>query len=276
MEVGPLITGCKGLLGAALMAKIPNAIGIDKEFDVAADSTIDYVLSVKPKAIIHCAAYTNVDKAEEEPELCFRINHVGTTKMAVACRYLDIPMIYISTDAVFDGEKDSPYLPEDTPNPKSIYGKSKLEGEKSLSDVEKHTIIRTNWIYGTARSNFITNAIEELKNKIVSRVTIRTIEQKGSPTYVIDLANLILDIYTKGKYDKRIGHFTNEGKASRKEVLTYLAGLFGKAIDFVDYSTYIKVPRPKNSLLENSWYSPHWMNSLRHFVNNPDDIGSVL
>ena len=214
-----LVTGVNGQLGFDVVKEldkrgIPNK-GIDiQELDLTKKSdVIKYVTDLKPICVIHCAGYTQVDKAEvEEIEVrkCFDTNHKATEYIAIACNLLNAKMVYISTDYVFDGIKVGEYDVFDNVNPLSNYGKSKEQGEKAvLNSLDKYFIIRTSWLFGSNGNNFI-NTIIDLGRKKESIDVV--CDQIGSPTYTIDLAFLICEIIDTIKYG--IYHATNEGFCS--------------------------------------------------------------
>lgn len=157
-----LVTGANGMLGQDLCPILEDAgcyvIQTDYEtLDVTDNTAADnFISKTHPDLIIHCAAYTNVDKAESDIEKATLLNAKGTENMALAASKIDVPIIYISTDYVFDGTKNTPYLPDDTPNPKSIYGKTKYEGELAIKKhCKKYYIARTSWLYGIHGKNFV-------------------------------------------------------------------------------------------------------------------------
>lgn len=167
-------------------------------------------MNLRPEAIIHCAAYTAVDKAEEDIEVCYQIN-AGAVKVISECaKELDIKLIYISTDYVFDGTKEGEYVEADLPNPINVYGASKLKGEQYVQDLlEKYYIVRTSWVFGVNGNNFI-KTMCRLGTQLNELNIIN--DQVGSPTYTADLASLLVDMMEKDKYG--IYHATNEGTCS--------------------------------------------------------------
>lgn len=208
-----LVTGVNGQLGYDVVKELEKrehqAVGVDRErMDLTSTEQIkECIETVKPEAIIHCAAYTAVDKAEDEEELCTRVNAIATKEIAKHAKELDIPMIYISTDYVFDGTKDGEYKEEDTPNPINVYGKTKYEGELYVQELlEKYYIVRISWVFGENGNNFIDTMLR-LSNDRDSLNVIN--DQIGSPTYTKDLAKLLVDMIETDKYG--IYHATNDG-----------------------------------------------------------------
>jgi len=181
------------MLGRAVVDELESAdydevAGVDlEEIDITdLERAMSVVTFVEPAAVVNCAAYTDVDGCETETEIAFLVNGKGPTNLAVACREVGARLVHVSTDFVFDGEKDEPYLEEDEPNPRSVYGSSKLEGEKNVSaNLEDHVIVRTAWLFGPDGVNFV--------DKILARAEagekLRVVEdQVGSPTYTRHLA----------------------------------------------------------------------------------------
>ncbi len=208
-----LVTGVNGQLGYDVVKELKQrghqAVGVDrKEMDLTSTEQIkECIETVKPEAIIHCAAYTAVDKAEDEEELCRRVNAIATKEIAEYAKKLDIPMIYISTDYVFDGTKDGEYTEQDTPNPINVYGKTKYEGEVYVQELlEKYYIVRISWVFGENGNNFIDTMLRLAKDRDEINVIN---DQVGSPTYTKDLAPLLVDMIETDKYG--VYHVTNEG-----------------------------------------------------------------
>lgn len=274
-----LVTGANGQLGfdviKALEKRSIDCIGIDKnDLDITDKVAVDnYILKLKPKCIIHCAAYTAVDKAENEIELCYKVNVNGTENIAGACKNIDSKMIYISTDYVFNGQGNEPFEINDNINPISIYGRSKYEGELKVKEyLEKYFIVRTSWVFGINGNNFIKTIIRLGKEKESIDVVC---DQVGSPTYTADLAKLLCDMAESEKYG--VYHGTNEGFCSWAEFAEEImkkANLNCK-INYIPTSAYkAKTIRPLNSKLSkqsiyNSGFKtlPHWKDSLEKFLN---------
>ena len=191
-----LVTGSNGMLGQDLCPILEDedfdVIETDiQNLDITDNNNIDEVFTFyKPDFVIHCAAYTNVDKAEEEKDLAFKINAQGTENIAKACKKFDIPILYISTDYVFDGTKKGKYLPGDKTNPINVYGASKLAGEQAVKQNEKYYITRTSWLYGHHGKNFVETMLS-LKDKEELKVVD---DQIGCPTWTVELSNGIVKI----------------------------------------------------------------------------------
>ena len=217
-----LITGAKGQLGKKLIDVLKTShqlILTDRDnMDITdIDTVIKVAEKEKPDFIIHAAAYTEVDKAEDEPELCRKINSFGTKNIAVVAKENNIKLIYISTDFVFDGQKNTPYNEEDTPNPVSVYGLTKYEGEKYIQEIcEKYFIIRVSWLFGELPNvNKGTNFVETMLKLAKEKTSLSIVaDQIGSPTYTGDLAEIIEKIITLSP-EYGIYHFSGDGECSR-------------------------------------------------------------
>lgn len=275
-----LVTGSNGQLGFDVIRELKNrkidCIGtVRNDFDLTNyEDTEKYILKIKPECIIHCAAYTNVNKAEDEKELCYKVNVIGTENIAKVCRKLNAKMIYISTDYVFDGTKNGEYEVDDIANPLSVYGKSKYEGElKVKENLDKYFIVRTSWVFGSHGNNFVKTMLKLGKERESIDVVC---DQIGSPTYTGDLAKLLCDMALSDKYGTY--HATNEGFCSWAEFAEEImrqAGLSCK-INYVKSSDYkSKAVRPldsrlsKESILENGFgMLLFWEDSLSRFTKD--------
>ena len=206
-----LITGANGQLGTELSKLLPNAILTDaKELDITNEQDVqNFVRSNNIDTIINCAAYTAVDNAEDNIDIATKVNVDGPRNLAKS----GVKLIHISTDYVFDGMGHKPYTPNDTPNPISVYGKTKLAGEKAVSEnADTYAIIRTAWLYSPYGKNFVKTmrALGETKESINV-----VCDQIGTPTYAGDLAEAIVKIIPQlSKENSGIYHFTNEGVCS--------------------------------------------------------------
>lgn len=192
-----LVTGANGMLGQDLCPILEDE-GLEvvetdvHNLDITNIQNIEEVFSAEnPDIVIHCAAYTNVDKAEEDIETARLINAIGTENIAKACKKLDATMIYISTDYVFDGNGTKPYLPTDKTEPLNNYGLTKWEGEEAVrKNLEKYYICRTSWLYGIHGRNFVETMLS-LANKPELKVVD---DQIGCPTWTVELANGIVNL----------------------------------------------------------------------------------
>jgi len=189
-----LITGAKGMLGWALTKELSQEyqlIGIDiEDADITDEEQIKKeIFNISPDIVIHTAAYTEVDNCEKNKELTYRINSAGTENVARAAKLCHAKIIYISTDFVFDGKKDSPYTEKDITNPINTYGKSKLDGERQVQAIyPDHLIVRTSWLYGPHGRNFVDRIIQIADSGQELKIVT---DQRGCPTYTMDLAKAI-------------------------------------------------------------------------------------
>lgn len=273
-----LVTGVKGQLGYDVVKELEKRghqpIGVDRdEMDLVDNEAIrTFIMDLKPEAIIHCAAYTAVDKAEEEVEVCYQVNAEATKVIAQCAKELDINLIYISTDYVFDGTKEGEYVETDTPNPINVYGASKLLGEQYVQELlEKYYIVRISWVFGENGNNFI----KTMRRLGLERDELNIIDdQVGSPTCTADLAPLLVDMMETNKYG--IYHATNEGFCSWYEFANEIfkqSGIEVKTnpITTDQYPTAAK--RPMNSKmskekLNQSGFTllPSWQDALERYL----------
>ena len=279
-----LVTGSTGQLGSDVVKELlkrgystlsPNR----SEFNLCSEDSIrNYILNSNCEAIVHCAAYTQVDKAEDEKDLCIKINATATKHIAKCAKILDIPMIYISTDYVFDGTKDGEYTENDETNPINIYGESKLAGEKYVQEIlDKYYIVRTSWVFNINGKNFIETMLRLSKaNNQLSIVN----DQIGSPTYTKDLSRLLVDMLETSKYG--LYHATNEGYCSWYEFANTIFKLANinidiKAINSNEYASRAKRPMnsklSKDKLIEYGFKPlPHWEDALKDDLIRRGDL----
>ena len=281
-----LVTGVKGQLGHDVMDELAlrgiEGFGVDvAEMDITDRTACETVISQeKPDAVIHCAAYTAVDAAEDNLELCRKINAEGTRNIARVCKAMDIKMMYISTDYVFNGGGERPWEPDDHREPLNVYGLTKYEGEIAVEqNVQKYFIVRIAWVFGVNGKNFIKTMLRLGKEKgAVSVVN----DQIGSPTYTYDLARLLVDMIQTDKYGRY--HATNEGLCSWYEFACEIfrqAGMDEVKVTPVDSDGFpAKAKRPSNSrmskekLTENGFERlPSWQNALERYLKALKDNG---
>ncbi len=273
-----LVTGIKGQLGHDVVNELTGrgieAVGVDiDEMDITDASSVDKVIKeASPDAVIHCAAYTAVDAAEENQELCRRVNVDGPRNIAKVCKELDIKMVQISTDYVFAGEGDNFWKPEDEGRPQSVYGQTKYEGELVVKELlDKYFIVRIAWAFGINGKNFVRTMLNLAK----THDTIRVVnDQFGSPTYTYDLARLLADMVVTDKYG--IYHATNEGTCSWYEFACAIfkeAGVDVKVVPVTTEEYGAKAKRPANSRMDNSKLAengfrrlPAWQDALARYV----------
>ena len=270
-----LVTGANGQLGYDVIKQL-NSVGIDylgtdrESLDITNKEQVTRVISdYNPDAVIHCAAYTAVDKAEDEKDLCYSVNVLGAKYVAEACKQIDAKMVYISTDYVFDGEGDEPFGVTDKPNPINYYGQTKYEGEVEVQKIlDKCFVVRISWVFGCNGNNFVKTMLRLGKERDEISVVA---DQIGSPTYTYDLAKLLIEIIRTDKFG--VYHATNEGYCSWYEFACEIfkqAGVTVKVnpIKTEDYPT--KARRPKNSRL---YKSPlieleNWEDALNHYIKH--------
>ena len=247
-----MVTGITGQLGFDVMRELAKknieAIGAArKDFDLTdAAGMRSFIEKHKPDAIIHCAAYTAVDKAEDEPDLAMAINAQAVKEIAEISRELDIKLIHVSTDYVFPGDGVEPYEVDDRKAPTNAYGRSKLAGEEAiLSTLEKFFIVRISWVFGINGKNFVRTMLRLSETR--DRLTVVD-DQIGSPTYTADLARLLVEMVQTDRYG--IYHATNEGFCSWAEFASEIFRQAEVAVEVVpvESSAYpTKAIRPKNS-----------------------------
>ncbi len=208
-----LVTGCKGQLGYDVVKELqkrgdtPIAADIEEMDITDAKAVNKFIMESNVDAVIHCAAYTAVDNAEDNIELCRKINRDGTQNIADTCKKLGIKMIYISTDYVFNGEGTEPWKPDEKREPLNIYGQTKYEGELAVENtLDKYFIVRISWVFGLNGKNFVRTMLNLGKNH--NKLTVVD-DQIGTPTYTPDLACLLIDMIKSDKYGYY--HATNEG-----------------------------------------------------------------
>ena len=252
-----LVTGYAGQLGYEVVRLLESrgipCRGVDQaDFDLTdAGAVLDYVRNYRPDVIVHCAAYTNVDKAETEPEICAAVNGMGTLHMVRAALSVGAKMVYISTDYVFSGTGNQPFEIDDPYGPRNVYGVSKVLGEDAVrSLMTRYFILRTSWVFGKNGHNFVRTMLRLGAEKKELRVVC---DQIGSPTYAKDLARVICDMIPTEKYG--IYHVRNEGFISWADFARMImekAGLPCRIIP-VDSSEYASLAkRPLNSRLSGS------------------------
>ena len=273
-----LVTGAKGQLGFDVVLELKRRkmeyLGIGRaDLDITdGDAVNSYIKSLKPSSIIHCAAYTAVDKAEEEPDLCFLVNETGTENITKACRDVDAEMIYISTDYVFDGKGDFPYETDSPKAPLSVYGKSKLAGEEVVARyLDKHYIVRTSWVFGKNGNNFV----KTIRKLAQTKNEINVVDDEiGSPTYTEDLAVFLCNLSLSGKYG--VYHAANEGFCSWAEFAHEIIMIGGSEckVNPITSALYpTKAVRPRNSRLSKASLDkagfgrlPNWQDTLKSSI----------
>jgi len=263
--VRALIIGKNGQLGSSIYKIIANSKQVDEfvfagreELDLSKEDSIqNYFNNNSFDIIVNCAAYTSVDKAEKEIDLADQINHLAVKQLAEIANKQKAKLIHISTDYVFDGESNQPYVETDTANPINIYGKTKLAGEQAIQRI-MHTnaiIIRTSWVYSDYGNNFVATMLRLGKER--DKLSVVN-DQVGSPTYAFDLANVILDIILNNdsketSYTTQIYHYSNEGVISWYDFTKEIFNLANtdcivRPITTDEYPTLAR--RPKNTVMD--------------------------
>ena len=274
-----LVTGTKGQLGYDVVNELEKrghtAVAVDiEEMDITDAVSVERVITeAEVEAVIHCAAYTAVDAAEDNVEICRRVNAEGTENIAKVCKKLDLKMIYISTDYVFDGEGERPWEPDDERHPLNVYGQTKYEGELAVEkNLEKYFIVRIAWVFGVNGKNFIKTMLKLSETHEELNVVD---DQVGSPTYTYDLAVLLVDMVESDKYGRY--HATNEGLCTwyefAKEIFRQ-AGVEVKVNPVTSDMFPAKAKRPKNSRMSkekldaNGFHRlPTWQDALERYLS---------
>ena len=271
-----LVTGAGGMLGQALAACLQarghEVVNLPKEqLDVTHyDQCLQVIEEESPDLIIHCAAFTKVDQAESEPGLAYHINGYGTENLAVACNIFETPMLYFSSDYVFDGEQNQPYNPWDATRPLSVYGKSKLAGEKAVQrHLSRFYIVRTSWLYGPNGKNFVDTILSMTDNGKPLRVVS---DQFGTPTCTLSLSETVADLIMTGRWG--IYHGTDDGVTSWYEFAREIVR--NKSVDVIPIETKDMprpATRPKYSVLDKTTLIntigrelPPWQESLSTYL----------
>ena len=273
-----LVTGASGQLGHDVCITLQKQ-GIPywgvafKEMDITDAAAVEQLLQAyRPYAVIHCAAWTSVDAAQEHEAEVMAVNARGTRNIARGCKDLNCKLLYLSTDYVFSGEKEGAYVPKDDAKPLNVYGRSKLAGEQVvLQCLSRYFIVRTSWMFGIHGKNFVESMLEiGAVQKEVGVVT----DQIGAPTYTKDLAVLLCDMIKTDQYG--VYHATNEGCCSWAEFAREIfrqskLAVCVRPVSACDYGS--KAPRPKNSVMEKSGLEkagftrlPPWQDALSRYL----------
>ena len=292
MDVKILLIGSRGQLGRDIQRCAANnfsqfslqCVDVDELDITQAETTLRFCQQHQPAFIINCAAYTAVDKAEDEPEKAYDINVTGVSNLTSAAAAVNAYLIHISTDYVFDGRSNKPYTEGDATNPLSVYGKTKLAGEQAALSYERSLVIRTAWLYAIEGNNFV-NTMLRLGNE---RSSINVVnDQYGSPTYAYDLAEAILFVIKQvtenaANFRKGIFHYTNDGAVSwfefARKVMEF-AQLSCNVLPVASTEYPTKAPRPSYSVLskkkiEQTYHLtiPSWENGLQRYFEQKNNI----
>ncbi len=273
-----LVTGASGQLGYDVERELERR-GIEhlgtssRELDITDREAVERLMAAyRPDAAIHCAAYTKVDLAEDEPERCWAVNADGTRNLAAACREIGAKMLYISTDYVFPGTGEQLRRTDDPVSPVNTYGRSKLAGELAVQSLlEKYFIVRISWVFGKNGNNFVKTMLRLAETKAELSVVC---DQIGSPTYTADLAPLLCDMVQTERYG--VYHATNEGTCAWSEFAEAIFELAGRQVVVhpIPTSAYpTRAARPLNSRMsEECLHSngfqelPEWKNALARYL----------
>lgn len=289
-----LITGVGGQLGFDIKRELlsrsidePNiAAPHFADLDITDQQAVEnYVENFRPDVVFHCAAYTNVDGAEQDIEACTKVNVDGTRYLADAAAKLDAKFIYISTDYVFDGASHSPYAVSDQVNPQSVYGQTKYQGEIAAKSCPRHFIVRTAWVFGLNGKNFVRTMLKLSETR--SELTVVD-DQIGSPTYTVDLAKFLVDLAESDQYGTY--HATNEGFCSWAEFATEIFRAAGRNTKVIPVPTteYLKIAahsqakRPQYSKLDKSSITNHgfrllpiWQDAIMRYIKELKQEGEL-
>lgn len=273
-----LVTGAKGQLGYDILRRL-DALGIQnkgidlQDCDLTDEAqTLEVITAYQPDCVVHCAAYTAVEKAESNAEDCRRVNVDGTRNVAHACKRLGAAMAYLSTDYVFPGDGERAYEVDSPKAPLSVYGKTKYEGELEVGElVEKHFIVRTSWVFGLNGGNFVKTMLHLGSEK--DRLSVVS-DQIGSPTYTVDLARLLCDMVQTERYG--VYHATNEGFCSWYDFAKAIMELAElpcrvEPVSTAEYNAGVR--RPLNSRLSKRSLTdsgfgllPAWEDALKRYL----------
>lgn len=274
-----IVTGANGQLAFDVLKKA-RARGIEtvpagrKNFNITdAQAVGDFFNEIAPDAVVHCAAYTDVESAQGDPLQCFAVNRDGTANIAAACERVGAKLIYISSDYVFGDDIDAPHPTDGATNPLNVYGRAKLAGEREAQSLcSRCFVVRTSWVFGSHGRNFVSTILR----LSATQESIRVVnDQIGSPTYSADLAELLCDMLATEKYG--VYHATNEGFCTWAQLaseIMRLTGRVGVSIVPVSSSEYgSKVCRPHNSRLSKDCLDaagfrrlPPWQDALSRFL----------
>ncbi len=266
-----LVVGNRGQLGSDLMLAASSAgheaLGIDfPEIDITVSTGVcEAVERIRPDVVLNCAAFTAVDKCEQDAKTAYAVNAEGAGNLAAAAEKIGVPLVHISTDYVFDGTKKTPYVETDSPHPLSVYGKSKLAGEQLVTQAcSRSFIFRIAWLYGTRGANFLKTIRDKAQKLAVTGEPLKVVsDQRGTPTYTMHVCRQVLSIIRSGSFG--LYHCTNEGACSWFDFAKAIIGAYG--IDaVVEPCTTAEfprpAPRPANSVLENARLNKMGQNSM--------------
>jgi dTDP-4-dehydrorhamnose reductase len=275
-----LVTGSGGMLARDLIPILKKRHEViappEKDLDITERENVFSILGrLRPDLVVNCAAYTQVDKAEEEREKAFLVNGIGVQNLALACNEQRIPLCHISTDYVFNGERDRPYTPFDNTDPINAYGASKLAGERFIQWImNAFYIIRTSWLYGKGGNNFVSTIMRIAGERPEIRVVH---DQRGAPTSTVTLSRAVLALIETGAYGiYHVTDKTEEGLSWYEFAgeIVRLSGLSASIIPITTREFPRPAMRPRYSVLDASIFSlvtgdplPEWRNALKDFLS---------
>ncbi len=281
-----LVTGAKGMLAHALLPCLSghDVTGVDlNDFDIARESAVHKAFrDLRPEFVFHLAAYTDVDGCEKNPELAMQVNGRGTANLARASAEVGATMLYVSTDYVFDGSGETPWREDAATNPRSAYGKSKLEGEKAVAaSLPSHFIARSSWLFGPRGKNFVSTILKYAAERDELRVVS---DQRGSPTFTRHLAAKLAQFLNLKAYG--VYHVTGSGSCSWFEFTQAILKSAGydhvRVLPISTEESGRPAPRPKFSVLENRKLSetglgplPHWSEGLAEYLREGNSLGEL-
>ncbi|MDD4746401.1 MAG: dTDP-4-dehydrorhamnose reductase [Salinivirgaceae bacterium] len=287
MKCKIVVTGANGQLGNAIQELANNYPNFEfiytdvQDLDITnKEVTVQFISTVNPQAIINCAAYTAVDKAEENQSVAEKINVVGIENLAIAAKNINAYLLHVSTDFVFDGKSSIPYIETDLPDPKSVYGTTKWKGEQALLNSQtRYAIVRTSWLYSVGNANFLNTMMKLGAEK--SQLSV-VFDQVGTPTAAPDLANVLLQMTYKTLIEKNditgIYHFSNEGVCSWYDFAVRIMKIAKLPCNINPiHATEYPLPakRPSFSVLDKTKIKevlgikiPHWEESLELVIKN--------
>lgn len=280
-----MITGAQGQLGRECVRRFAehddiSIVGADiEDFDLMNDSRriFEYIGDVNPDVVLHAGAYTDVERAEDNPDMAWEINAEGTKKVANAVKTIKGRMIYISTDYVFNGEKSTPYTEEDTPDPQSVYARSKYRGEVYLREtLDDHCIVRSSWLYSHLPQSFVSKILKTARRDGELRVVN---DQVGTPTYVKDLASALVPLVKSD--ETGVFHITNGGQTTWYGFAVEIVETMGLDVEVIPVKTddlNLRAERPRYSVLSNERFEEtfgikmrDWRLALEDFIGEHSD-----
>ena len=275
-----LVTGGNGQLAQCLKDVVKNNDELDVNFQDLPElditniqQLVSYFSKNELDYCINCAAYTAVELAEEQSDLAYAVNADGPKNLAEVCKKHQVKLLHISTDFVFDGKKQTPYIETDMPNPLGVYGKSKWQGERNIQEImEDYFILRTSWLYSEYGNNFMKTMLKLSETRDEINVVS---DQIGSPTYAGDLAEVLIKIVLSSSTNYGLYHFSNSGAISWYDFAVEIFTQFGKKIEVKpitteDYPTAAK--RPKFSVLETTKIEKEFKIQLINWKNSLDAL----